>query len=436
MPSLTTLDATGNTNWTITENILRHKSLRIIKGASLSAHCTVCSLVRNYDVGEIFEGNEGAIMQKGCVKHKYIFSKTNQDLAKHHFFPKCIVQETRCLKAIGRVETENICLEVGRRILIPAFPIAIFAFFLNLIVLAVILINKNLRSNSSLLLVSSMCASALISSVYSVAIATVYQILPVNEIESKRASICPSLGFLAALSFSSTILISLAVTIERYLAVIFCMKLHIRLRIKHAYYCLLVTWLIALSVAGWSVVDNDIYDTEGYETYICLSIHSVLQKKYLAYTITLIVLSAIGYLRTIPLYFHIFLVVRKSGSQFGIRREAILARRLFLLVGSNILFMAVPTSLSHVAIATGEMGGFSEKSKFVVVTSTKVICMSINALINPLLYGCRNDNFNKALKKSWTWFSKRRERTKLVDRKETKDKSDKCQKSQTCSTQF
>jgi len=167
-------------------------------------------------------------------------------------------------------------------------------------------------------------------------------------------------------------------------------------------------------MAGWSVVDNDIYGTEGYETYICLSIQSVLEKKYLAYTITSIVLSAIGYLPTIPLYVHIFLVVRKSGSQFGIRREAILARRIFLLVGSNILFMAVPMSLSHVAIATGEMGGFSEKSKFVVVTSTKVICMSINALINPILYGCRNDNFDKALKKSWTWFSKRRERVPKV----------------------
>lgn len=409
IPSLTTLDVTGNTNWTITENILSHKSLRVIKGASIGASCTVCLLVRSYDVSEISEGNEGAVIQKGCLKHKYIFSKKNQELAKHHFFPKCIVQEPRCLNAIGRVEKQNICLEVGGSILISAFSIGIFAFFLNLIVLVVIVFNKNLRSNTSLLLVSSMCASGVISSVYSVAIATVYQIVPVNEIESKRVSICPSLGFIGTLSLSSMVLISLAVTIERYLAVVFCMKPHIRLRIKQAYYCLMLTWLIALLMAGWSVVDSNIYGTKGYETYICLSIQSVLEKKYLGYTITSVVISAIGYLPTIPLYIHIFLVVRKSGSQFGIKREAILARRIFLLVGSNLLFLAVPMCLSHVAIATGQMGGFSEKSKFVVVTSTKVICMSINALLNPILYGCRNEKFGKALKKSWKWFGKRKE---------------------------
>lgn len=281
-----------------------------------------------------------------------------------------------------------------------------------------------------------MCASGVISSVYAVAIATVYQIVPVNEIESKRVSICPSLGFIATLSVSSMVLISLAVTIERYLAVVFCMKLHIRLRVKHAYYCLLFTWLIALSMAGWSVVETNIYSTKGYETYICLSIQSVLEKKSLAYTITSIIISAIGYLPTIPLYIHIFVVVRKSGSQFGIKREAKLARRIFLLVGSNLLFMAVPMCLSHVAIATGEMGGFSEKSRFIVVTSTKVICMSTNALLNPILYGCRNDNFGKALKKSWKWFSKRRGRNRLMDREDTRHKSDKCQKSQNCSTQL
>ena len=294
---------------------------------------------------------------------------------------------------------------------------------LNLIVLAVIVMDKNLRSNTSLLLVCSMCASGVISSVYSVAIATVYQIVPVNAIESKRLSICPSLGFIATLSLSSMVLISLAVTIERYLAVVFCMKLHIRLRMKHACYCLLVTWLIALSMAGWSVVDTNIYSTKGYETYICLSIQSVLERRYLAYTITSIAISAIGYLPTIPLYIHIFLVVRKSGSQFGIKREAIVARRIFLLVGSNLLFLAVPMCLSHVATATGEMGGFSEKSKFIVVKSTKVICMSTNALLNSILHGFRNDNFAKALKKSWERFGKRRGRNKLMNREDTPHKS-------------
>ncbi len=130
-----------------------------------------------------------------------------------------------------------------------------------------------------------MCVSGVITGVYSIAIATVYHVLSVNEMGSKRVSICLPLGFIAALSFNSMIIISLAVTIERYLAVVFCMKLHIRVRIKQAYYCILVTWLVALAMGGWSLAYADIYSTSGYETYICLSIQ-----------------SAIGYLPTIPLY--------------------------------------------------------------------------------------------------------------------------------------
>ena len=315
---------------TITENILSLKSLRIIKGASISANCTLCSLVRSYDVIEISEENNGVCIQESCVKHKYIINKKYQVLTRHRFFPQCIRDDALCLKAVGSVKTQNICLEMGRSILISALPIGILAFLLNLIVFVVIVTNKNLKSNSSLLLVSSMCASGVITGVYSVAIATVYQILPVDEIESKRVSICPSLGFIAALSFFSMIIISLAVTIERYLAVVFCMKLHIRVRIKHAYYCILATWSVALAMGGWSLADADIYSTRGYETYICLSIQSVLEKKYLAYTITSVIISAIGYLPTIPLYVHIFVVVRKSGSRFGIKRETVLARRIFL----------------------------------------------------------------------------------------------------------
>lgn len=420
----------------ITENILNHKSLGIIKGAFMGANCTVCSLVRNGDIGDASDGNDDVVIQESCITHKYIISKKYQVFTKHRFFPQCIRDEAHCLKAIGSVETENVCLEMGKSILISAFPIGILAFFLNLIVFAVIVTSKDLKSNASLLLVSSMCASGVITGGYSVAIATVYHVVPVHAIKSKRPFICPSLGFIAALSLSSMVIISLAVTIERYLAVVFCMKLHIRVRIKQAYYCILITWLVALAMGGWSLADADIYSTTGYETYICLSIQSVLEKKYLAYTITSVAISAIGYLPTIPLYVHIFVVVRSSGSKFGIKREATLARRIFLLVGSNVLFMAVPMCLSHIAIATGEMGGFSDTSKFIVVTSTKVICMSINALLNPILYGYRNDNFKKALKKSLEWFRKRRGRNKLVDREDTPHRRDDCHRSRTRSTQL
>ena len=415
---------------------MNHKSLKMIKGAYINAKCTTCTLVRNNDMKIVSGKIHGVATAESCLQHKYTFDKKYQAIAEHYFFPQCILDEARCLQAVGRVETNNICLEVGRDILIAAFPIGIVSLFLNLIVLVVIVSSKTLRSNASLLLVCSMCASGVLTSIYSVAIATAYQIIPVDNIKSRRMSLCPPLGFFVTLSVNSMVIISLVVTIERYLAVVYCMKPHIKLRIKHAYYCLLITWLVAFAMAGWSVADPHIFTTEGYESYICLSIQSILETKYLAYTITAVTISAIGYLPTIPLYVHIFVVVRKSSSKFGIKREVVLARRIFLLVGTNVLFLAVPLCLSHIAISTGNsLGGFSETSKMTMVTSTKVICMSLNALLNPILYGYRNETFKKELVKSWQRLRGGKE-NKVENREVTPHRRDQYCKQRTCSTKM
>ena len=380
----------------------------------------------------------GTATTESCLRHTYTFDKKYQAIAEHYFFPQCILDETRCLQAVGRVETDNVCLEVARKILIAAFPIGIVSLFLNLIVLVVIVSSNTLRSNTSLLLVCSMCASGVLTSIYSVALATVYQIIPMGDMKSRRITLCPPLGFVVTVSVISMVMISLIVTIERYLAVVYCMKPHIRLRIKHACYCLLITWLVTFAMAGWSVADPHIFTTEGYESYICLSIQSILEIKYLAYSITAITISAVGYLPTIPLYVHIFVVVRKSSSKFGIKREAVLARRISLLVGTNVLFLAVPLCLSHIAISTGNLGGFSETSKMTMVISTKVICMSLNALLNPILYGYRNQTFKKELVKTWQRLREGKE-NKVMDREVTPRRRDQCckQKSlRTCSTKL
>ena len=383
------------------------------------------------------EKDSGVIIRENCLQYKYVFNKNYQAITRHHFFPQCFLNKARCLEAVGRVKTNNICLEAGRDILIVAFPIGIVSFLLNLIVLAVIVTSNNLRSNSSLLLVCSMCASGVLSSIYSVAVAAVYQIVPIDAIEGRRISICPYLGFVISVSICSMVIISLVVTIERYLAVVYCMKPHIRLRVKHVYYCLLATWLAAFVMGSWAVSDPNIFTTKGYETYICLSLQSILEKKYLPYTLTTVTITAIGYLPTIPLYVHIFVVVRKSSSKFGIKREAVLARRIFLLVGTNVFFLALPLCLSHVAIATGSLGGFSETSTFIMVICTKVICTSLNALLNPILYGYRNDNFKRELDKGWQRLRKGR-RNKLMDREVTPHRKDQCQKqdSLTCSSEL
>ena len=60
------------------------------------------------------------------------------------------------------------------------------------------------------------------------------------------------------------------------------------------------------------------------------------------------VFYAFFFLCTIPLYIHIYIVVKKSSIQMGVKREGVLARKLALLVFTNLVFSVIPLSLTPV----------------------------------------------------------------------------------------
>ena len=60
------------------------------------------------------------------------------------------------------------------------------------------------------------------------------------------------------------------------------------------------------------------------------------------YTIALGSTGITLYLLTIPLYVHIYKVVKQSSQQMGVQRESTLAKRIAIPVGTNLVFFFIP----------------------------------------------------------------------------------------------
>ena len=83
----------------------------------------------------------------------------------------------------------------------------------------------------------------------------------------------------------------------------------------------------------------------------------------------------------------------------GVKRESALAKRIAILVGSNLVFFLTPVltmSVWSLLLTTGiEIPIYSNS---VIQQWVPVYCLSINACLNPLVHAFRNDKFKNALK--------------------------------------
>ena len=278
---------------------------------------------------------------------------------------------------------------------------------LNLIVVVVTLSSKSLRQHPYLALVSFLALGDLVAGIYCIAMATVYQMVPLMEFQAKRNEFCPYIGFLVVSAQVSSTSTSVLLTIERYLTTVFWFKRNCRMKMKHV---LTASFLSYISLMAFSVltVDNEAM-AAGFVGYGCYpafidfndEAHGV--SSIIAVTITFIL-----YLTTIGMYSHIYVVVRHSSRRIGRKaREVRLAKRIGIVVFSNFIFVFLPFAFVLVVIATGSFAGTSVEVSVGIVLGCLAILPGMNSILNPIMYGYRNDMFQKSLRRRADRFSLR-----------------------------
>ena len=115
------------------------------------------------------------------------------------------------------------------------------------------------------------------------------------------------------------------------------------------------------------------------------------------------------FLCTISLYVHIFIVVKKSSTQIGIKREGALSRKLAVLVFTNLIFSLIPLSLTpsvssrnllNLDFFKPALRTYSSLQAFIIYfVWLPVLLLCLNSCLNPLLFALRHSRFKTQLRK-------------------------------------
>ena len=349
-------------------------------------------LSEGHGIGLTLINNGGFTFQLGCLEKSFTLKSSYVFLAADNFFPSCTLNDKRCQDSLGLTTETNRCLHVAKTLLIASFPIGVIALLMNVIVFAVIMSTKRLRQTPYLTLVGLLALGDTITSIYLLVVASVYQAMSLVEIETKRIEFCDYISFL--LKFRNLIGMNgiLFLTIERYLATVYWSKPNLKMKMKHVLLALLLSIISGLALSIWGAFDDDL-DVVGFSGYVCYPIPDLTYEQYRVYAITVVTGAVLVYLAVVGMYLHIFIVARNSSRQVGIAREAKLAKRIGAVVLTNVIFAFLPFALLVVVIATGSFAGSSAEVSVGVVVGCIIILPGINSIINPVIYGYKNNKF-------------------------------------------
>lgn len=397
-PDLHVIDVTGN-NWLPGNNILGHKSVQTILGVTWSKTCSRCTLVRNFshhDIevenfkhGEFLEGRKGE-----CRAMKYIVSSKLQLFARQGFYSPCFEVDNKCHRTLVKAIPIHRCWDTDNHILNIEFILGPIAFVLNFVVLVNTVLTPKLRKNVTMVLVCNIALSDLCLSLYSVLIASVRKI-PYVKFYTMIDSICPFLGFLWLTAQTVTVTTLVLLTVERYLAIVYCMSPAVRMRLKLAIRCTVSTWIIAITIAILPIVGIGVYTSNTY----CLPISRQKDIPHMyGFSIGISLTAIILYLITIPLYIHIYRYVKQNNLEGFNHADNSVAKKIAVMVGCNFSFYCFPVFIALLWVSVHFTKGLDPIVKEIITGCLPVIAFTVNSVINPLLYAYRNTSFVNALK--------------------------------------
>ena len=343
--SLVTIDVHGNMGWRPADKyLLELPTLKEVRNVSWAAGCIDCWLIKNASDSDITRYSKTSyIISKPdtCVIKHYNVSDFLVLLARHRFLVrKCKWSRWSCLnRKEQNVTQKDSCWDLKQRLSWGQLVLGIVSGCLNLIVVVNILFTKSLRHNVSLVLVSNLALGDTLSCIYSVITASIVVSNSYEDLHYFYHRACSKVGPLFLLGQVTSAFTSLALTIERYLCIVFSMKPDIRLTPRLASLTIAFNWCFAVCTMSVAIY-FDLY----FNNHFCLPIgfSKLYSPTVLSYTLFFVISLVTFYLLTIPLYVHIYIVVKRSSQQKGVKRESALAKRIGILVGSNLVFFFAP----------------------------------------------------------------------------------------------
>ena len=402
-PRLVILNITGNSNLVIPGHFIKHNTLKQMIGVYLGKNCSSCLLTKEFSQTKIVTNQEGFVFSKDCLEVEYTFKQDYRKFSAHSFVPVCVTENEQCLKEVGASTQRNHCLILRKLMSYILLPMGSLSFVCNLIVTIVIVIAGRLKRRPSLILVANICACDILLSGNCVLVATLQNVSA--RLQKDGNTICQFLTFISVTTVLSTSLASLVITIERYLAIVFSMNPEIRMKRKAVHFSLIVGWVLAVGGGAWLASVESVLENS---TQIQACVVTVFRDKISpASGWYILVILALSYFPIIPLYIHIYLVAKASRQRVGLKRDLSLAKRIFLVVATNLVLLNIPVLASFLGFLIGFYRGIIHSHEVPlkapeIISASAYIFYVINSLANPFLYGFGNRSFMNAAKGLWT----------------------------------
>ena len=395
LPFLEVISIVVNEIFVPPEHVLQAPNLRYITGVTWSTACINGTFLKNkthVNVTRFREGFYDIYPESRCRGSRYVVSTVSRKFAEHGFLA---VYDETCFASEMTLIPMHRCYDSANRVLYAEYFLTPLIIILNLTVFVTTVTTKALRKLPTMLLVANLAMSDFFVGVYSLAITLSRHGFSYPNFVEVMNHLCPALGFLWVLGQFAAALSSVLLTTERYGAIIFSMRPSISLTTRICLYSALVSWTIALLMASLPLFRVGTYTT----TTFCIPIQPVKGIPHsFAYSTSLVAIGVLLYTITLPMYVHIFIHVRKSGKQMGIKRDGKLAKKISILVISNLTFFLLPVIVGLLWLFTQTFNNVSLQTREILVGSLTTVCFSINSFLDPLLYAFRDRRFRLTIK--------------------------------------
>lgn len=426
-------------------SILSLPKIETIRGVKWFSACDQCNITKSRETNATFSlSNSHSKTTVANGKNKSDASQ-HVDVDKCHYYGSikkfdplkylksgftlhCCCDFHQCAVIFARLQEISLdvsqALRLTQRLLDGLYPLASVAFLLNFTTVITVTTSKKLRKSPSVLLVMNLAVCDIFMTLWCVLTAKNNRLLNGDK-EVKLFNIkawyfkskneyCPYMAFVYCVTQTTSLVTSLLVILEKYLVIVFSMRPNLRITKKVTVVSIFVTWFIASAYFVYAVflVNKDVREKHRtYNLFLCTMSGSFTKVEKLFYELsTSAILGLVALLLffcTIPLYIHIYIVVKKSSSQMGIKREGILAKRLGILMLTNFLFSTLPMSL--IPLGSSLLG--SERVIVLVLNSstrhlfkTLLVCsvwmpaflLCLNSSLNPYLFAFRHHLFQRS----------------------------------------
>ena len=383
-----------------------------VTGVTWSAECGECLLLRSELLTSLNDSESQCIVDA----RNYIFAdeiKYGRSLffVKEGFSPQCICEHENCAFAEINLPYDLGLNTIPRKLFYVEYILGIIVISLNLLVVSICFVTHSLRKSTSFILIGNIAFCDIMMGVYSVLIGrfTIYEfIVNGREYPGMDAFVnkyCTIMGVIFTTAQITSVLSSFLATVERYLAIVYCMNPEARLRKPVALGCLAGIWCVAVGYSLLAVFQVGGLRYNGEFTCMMPFTNGSDMLDTSIAGLAVASLLVVFYLISFALYVHIFFHVRKTGISAGVKRKASLAKNISLMVFTNFLFFVIPMVCTllfvyryqELAHALNVNSLRKLQIYFIMLSWLPVVLLSFNSCLNPFLCAFRHPKFRREL---------------------------------------